>query len=50
MPVLDRMAKINANKYMQYQQIFNHNLGSLCPEHNNKAGWYKPYVTFEKWI
>ena len=47
MPELDRMAKINANKYA-ISTDFNHNLGSLCPEHNNKAGWYKPYVTFEK--
>lgn len=47
MPVLDRMAKINANKYA-ISTDFNHNLGSLCPEHNNKAGWYKPYITFEK--
>ena len=55
MPSLERMARINANKYAlndtnsqaDASTDFNHNLGSLCPEHNNKAGWFKPFVTFE---
>lgn len=47
LPEQVRQAKINANKYA-LSTDFNHNLGSLCPEHNNKAGWFKPYVTFEK--
>ena len=46
MPSRVRQSKLNANKYA-LSTDFNHNLGSLCPEHNNKAGWYKPYVTFE---
>ena len=46
MPSRVRQSKLNANKYA-LSTDFNHNLGSLCPEHNNKAGWFKPYVTFE---
>ncbi|MBD5402973.1 hypothetical protein HDR58_09310, partial [bacterium] len=46
MPQIERMAKINANKYT-LSTDFNGNRGSLCYEHNNKAAWFRPYVTFE---
>ena len=46
MPSFERQAIINSDRYA-LSTDFNHNLGSLCPEHNNKAGWFRPYVTFE---
>ena len=46
MPLPERMARLNANKYA-LSTTFNHNLGSLCPEHNNNAAWVRPYTTFE---
>lgn len=46
MPSYERQAIINSNRYA-LSTDFNHNLGSLCHEHNNKAGWFRPYVTFE---
>ena len=50
MPAHARFAKINENKYALRDGAstdFNHNLGSLCPDHNNKAAWFRPYATFE---
>ncbi|MBD5401204.1 hypothetical protein HDR58_00155, partial [bacterium] len=46
LPMLDRLSAIKANQTAMSTD-FNHNLGSLCNEHNNKAGWYRPYSTFE---
>lgn len=46
MPESVRMAKINSNKYA-ISTDFNGNCGSLCYAHNNKASWFRPYVTFE---
>ena len=54
MPSVDRMTMINANKYALSDSQdgvstdFNENLGHLCPcSKSNKAGWFRPYVTFE---
>ncbi len=48
MPNSVRQAKLNANKYA-LSTDFNNNNGDLCKlcDSNNKAGWFKPYVTFE---
>ncbi len=46
LPSMDRLTAIHANE-TALSTDFNHNLGSLCTEHNNKAGWYRPYSTFE---
>ncbi len=49
LPEATRMAQINADKYA-LSTDFNDNLGSLCYEHGddaNKAGWVRPYTTFE---
>ena len=46
LPAIDRLSEIKANQYA-ISTDFNHNLGSLCTEHNNKAGWFRPYSTFE---
>ena len=46
LPSFDRLSIIKSNEYA-LSTDFNHNLGSLCHEHNNKAGWYRPYSTFE---
>jgi len=47
LPAIDRFAKIKSNKYA-ISTDFNNNLGSIYPEFNNKAGWFRPYVAFEK--
>lgn len=47
LPSMERFAKINENKYA-LSTDYNSNLPSLAPEYNNKAGWFRPYVTFEK--
>ena len=53
LPRIERMAQINANKYALRDSHdgvstdYNHNLGSLCYDHNNKAAWFRPYATFE---
>lgn len=47
LPSVDRFAKINENKYA-LSTDFNSNLPSISSEFNNKAGWFRPYVTFEK--
>lgn len=47
LPAMDRFAKINENKYA-LSTDFNSNLPSISSEFNNKAGWFRPYVTFEK--
>lgn len=47
LPSLERFAKINENKYA-LSTDFNSNLPSISSEFNNKAGWFRPYVTFEK--
>ena len=44
---VERFAKINENKYA-LSTDFNSNLPSISSEFNNKAGWFRPYVTFEK--
>ncbi|MCM1339153.1 MAG: hypothetical protein NC191_05740 [Muribaculaceae bacterium] len=46
LPAMDRLSAIKANEYA-LSTDYNHNLGSLCTEHNNKAGWFRPYSTFE---
>ena len=47
LPSLERVAQIKQNQYA-LSTDYNQNLGSLAPEFNNKAGWFRPYVTFEK--
>ena len=47
LPSMDRFAKINENRYA-LSSDFNNNIPGLAPEFNNKAGWFRPYVTFEK--
>lgn len=55
MPLVERMTKINANKYAIADTApsgastdFNENLGSLYPcNKDNKAAWFRPYSTFE---
>lgn len=47
LPSVERFAKINENKYA-LSTDFNSNLPSISSEFNNKAGWFRPYVTFEK--
>lgn len=47
LPSMERFAKINENKYA-LSTDFNSNLPSISSEFNNKAGWFRPYVTFEK--
>ena len=48
MPNSVRHAKLNANKYALSTDFNNNNVDDckLC-DSNNKAGWFKPYVTFE---
>lgn len=46
LPVNQRMALIKSNQYA-ISTDYNNNLGSLAPNFNNKAGWFRPYVTFE---
>jgi len=54
LPSVERISRINLNKYALnqekyngYSTDYNTNLGSLNPTLNNKAGWFRPYVTFE---
>lgn len=47
LPSLDRFAMINENRYA-LSTDFNGNLGPSATEFNNKAGWFRPYATFEK--
>lgn len=47
LPSMDRFAKINENRYA-LSSDFNNNIPGIAPEFNNKAGWFRPYVTFEK--
>ena len=54
LPSVERISRINLNiyalnqeKYNGYSTDYNTNLGSLNPTLNNKAGWFRPYVTFE---
>lgn len=47
LPAMDRFAKINENRYA-LSSDFNGNIPGVAPEFNNKAGWFRPYVTFEK--
>lgn len=46
LPSQERQAKLNSNKYA-LSSDFDGNRGSLCYDHNNQAGWFRPYVTFE---
>ena len=46
LPATERMSYIRQNQYA-LSSDFNDNLGALSPEFNNKAGWVRPYVTFE---
>lgn len=46
LPAFERMAKIKQN-YYALSTDYNENLGVLAPEFHNKAGWVRPYVTFE---
>jgi len=49
LPQIERMSRINSNKYaLGTSTDYNYNLGSLNYNVNNKAGWVRPYVTFEK--
>lgn len=57
LPAVDRIAKVNANKYALvdkdslYNGIstdFNSNRGSFNYDESNKAYWFRPYVTFEE--
>ena len=47
LPSMDRFAKINENRYA-LSSDFNNNIPGIAPEFNSKAGWFRPYVTFEK--
>ncbi len=47
MPMLERISHIKANQYA-LSTDYNNNLGNIATEFNNKAGWVRPYVTFEK--
>ena len=47
LPIMDRITHIKANQYA-LSTDYNENLGNLATEFNNKAGWVRPYVTFEK--
>ncbi len=47
MPSMDRMTKINTNKYA-LSTDFDENRELIGFDHNNTAGWFRPYVTFEK--
>lgn len=47
LPSMDRFAKINENRYA-LSSDFNNNIPGIAPEFDNKAGWFRPYVTFEK--
>lgn len=46
LPAFERMAKIKQN-YYALSTDYNENLGELALEFYNKAGWVRPYVTFE---
>ena len=46
LPATERMSYIRQNQYA-LSTDYNDNLGQLTPEFNNKAGWVRPYVTFE---
>ena len=46
LPAVERISKIKQN-YYALSTDYNENLGELAPEFNNKAGWVRPYVTFE---
>ncbi len=46
LPKYERMANIKSNQYA-LSTDYNENLGSITSEFNNKAGWFRPYVTFE---
>ncbi len=47
LPSMERLSMIKTNQYA-LSSDFNDNLGSIATEFNNKAGWVRPYVTFEK--
>lgn len=47
LPIMDRITHIKANQYA-LSTDYNENLGNIATEFNNKAGWVRPYVTFEK--
>ena len=47
LPSMDRFAKINENRYA-LSSDFNNNIPGIAPEFDSKAGWFRPYVTFEK--
>ena len=47
LPSMDRLSHIKANQYA-LSTDYNENLGNIATEFNNKAGWVRPYVTFEK--
>lgn len=48
LPSMDRFAMINENRYA-LSSDFNNNLPTPnASEFNNKAGWFRPYVSFEK--
>ena len=46
LPAVERISKIKQN-YYALSTDYNENLGVLAPEFHNKAGWVRPYVTFE---
>jgi len=46
MPQMERMSKIEANKYA-LSTDYNQNLGSFDYDKQNKAAWVRPYTTFE---
>ena len=46
LPSVERLSHINANQYA-LSTDYNNNLGPIATEFNNKAGWFRPYVTFE---
>lgn len=47
LPMMERISHIKANQYA-LSTDYNENLGNIATEFNNKAGWVRPYVTFEK--
>lgn len=48
LPSMDRFSMINENRYALSTDFNNNLYRPSASEFNNKAGWFRPYVTFEK--
>jgi hypothetical protein len=47
LPSVDRMAEINRNKYAIASTDYDNNISYSASQFTNKAGWFKPYTSFD---